>query len=94
MTPRDLAIAIVRHAVSGRPIAEVQVYVDHHPAQVKEGAQDFCKHYRMGRWVYELLVANDVSVAHELYVFIEESKQAAVQSKGVEAPGEPTNVKP
>jgi hypothetical protein len=88
MTGRELIIAVIREGVRGIPIADVQTYADALPAHVEEGAQDFCDDYGMGPWLRDNIRAHDISVAHELYQFIEESKLAVVQHKEAETSGD------
>lgn len=85
---RELIVQIIREVVRGWPIEQVEVLADSLPTQVSKGAQQFCADHELGRW-FELQIRHrNISVAAELYGFIEESKLAVVQRKEAETSGD------
>jgi len=90
---RELIIQVIREVVRGRPIDEVARYTASLPLNVSLSAVRFCEDNDLGLW-FELQIRHrNVSVVGELDNFIQDSTSAVVQRKGVEAPGDKTNVK-
>ena len=88
MTGRDLMIAVIHEVVRGLPIEEVTAYANELPTHVQEGGEKFCEDSFLGPWFHLQLVDHNISVAYELYRFIDESKLSVVQTKEVKASGD------
>lgn len=87
MNGRPLFIALIREVVRGLELEELKRYADSLPAQVKEGAEEFCEDSNLGTWIESQLILHEISVAYELYGFIQESTSSVVQSKEARASG-------
>lgn len=84
---RQLIIEVIREAVRGLPVEEVQTEADGLPTHVVEGSLQFCKTHRLGNWFRQQIVAYNISPADELYAFIQ-STQADVQNKEATTSGD------
>jgi hypothetical protein len=91
---RELIIQIIREVVRGWPVGDVLVLADSLPTQISKGADQFCEDNDLGHWFYMQIRAHNISVAGELYRFIEESKQAVVQHKEAQTSGEKNHGRP
>lgn len=94
MHRRDLLIAVIRDVVALQTIDDVRAYADRLPADVLEGANQFCDDNDLGNYFTVQMVVHEVSPAYELHGFIQESERATarfaqiLQLKGVITPGE------
>lgn len=77
MTDRELAIGVIVSVARVLDRKIVKAYADSQSVFVADAAHAFCSTFDLGRWNEELIADNDVSVPHELYEYLNGTREVS-----------------